>query len=241
MGEGGVCGEADERSGEASVAARSSPDLISMTYADAQARADGRSGKKVVETHTRASRARPTRSESRKRPWHATQTRSVRPSCHSARSCTAADLCTGSLLFCPDCGTLLNLPQDGEFDVTCEQCGHVEPASCQSPSLRRPPDIFLTAFFISCTAYENIEIVTRSHPEAFPSALRQKRKTQTKVHAANEDLLKVGYHPSPRPFHASQPFQSFQVTEKCPECGHMEAYSKEAQVRPFRSAWPSVR
>lgn len=22
-----------------------------------------------------------------------------------------------------------------------------------------------------------------------------------------------------------------QVTEKCPECGHMEAYSKEAQVR----------
>ena len=44
------------------------------------------------------------------------------------------------------------------------------------------------------TAYENIEIVTRSHPEAFPSALRQKRKTQTKVHAANEDLLKVGNH-----------------------------------------------
>ena len=36
----------------------------------------------------------------------------------------------GSLLFCPDCGTLLNLPQDGEFEVTCEQCGHVEPASC---------------------------------------------------------------------------------------------------------------
>ncbi|KAI0717503.1 DNA-directed RNA polymerase I kDa polypeptide [Lentinus tigrinus ALCF2SS1-7] len=95
----------------------------------------------------------------------------------------------GSLLFCPDCGTLLNLPQDGEFEVTCEQCGHVEPAS----------------------SYENIEIVTRSHPEAFPSALRQKRKTQTKVHAANEDLLKV--------------------TEKCPECGHMEAYSKEAQLR----------
>ncbi|KAI0761157.1 DNA-directed RNA polymerase I kDa polypeptide [Trametes elegans] len=95
----------------------------------------------------------------------------------------------GSLLFCPDCGTLLNLPQDGQFQVECEQCAHVEPAS----------------------SYENIEIVTKSHPDAFPSALQQKRKTQTKVHAANEDLLKV--------------------TEKCPECGHMEAYSKEAQLR----------
>ena len=32
------------------------------------------------------------------------------------------------------------------------------------------------------SAYEGIEITTRSHPEAFPSALRQKRKTQTKQH-----------------------------------------------------------
>ena len=31
-------------------------------------------------------------------------------------------------------------------------------------------------------AYENIEIITRSHPDAFPSALSQKRKTQTKIH-----------------------------------------------------------
>ena len=38
----------------------------------------------------------------------------------------------GSLLFCPDCGTLLNLPQDNEVEVKCEQCGHKEPASCES-------------------------------------------------------------------------------------------------------------
>lgn len=98
----------------------------------------------------------------------------------------------GSLLFCPDCGTLLNLPQDGQFEVTCEQCGHVEPASCAFLS----PSAALDVIFMHTTmwlAYENIEIVTRNHPEAFPSALRQKRKTQTKVHAANEDLLKVGY------------------------------------------------
>lgn len=60
-------------------------------------------------------------------------------------------------------------------------------------------------------AYENIEIVTRSHPDAFPSPLRQKGKTQTKVHEADDALLKV--------------------TEKCPECGHMEAFSREMQVR----------
>ncbi|KAK7008154.1 DNA-directed RNA polymerase subunit [Favolaschia claudopus] len=74
----------------------------------------------------------------------------------------------GSLLFCPRCGTLLELPKDGEVDVTCEQCGHVEPAS----------------------SYENIEITTRSDPDAFPSALRQKRKTQTKLHdSGNQGTL----------------------------------------------------
>ncbi|KAI9057851.1 hypothetical protein FKP32DRAFT_1582969, partial [Trametes sanguinea] len=59
--------------------------------------------------------------------------------------------------------------------------------------------------------YENIEIVTRSLPDMFLNALRQKQKTQTKVHAVNEDLLKV--------------------TEKCPECGHMATYLKNAQLQ----------
>ncbi|KAL1698912.1 hypothetical protein EV121DRAFT_284481 [Schizophyllum commune] len=70
----------------------------------------------------------------------------------------------GSLLFCPFCGTLLNIPRDGERVVECEQCGHEEPA----------------------TSYEDIEITTRSHPDAFPSALRQKRKTQTKHHETGD-------------------------------------------------------
>ncbi|EKM60586.1 uncharacterized protein PHACADRAFT_179818 [Phanerochaete carnosa HHB-10118-sp] len=95
----------------------------------------------------------------------------------------------GSLLFCPDCGTLLNLPRDDENEVACEQCGHIEPAS----------------------SYENITVITRSHPDAFPSALRQKGKTQTKMHDSEAALLLV--------------------TEKCPSCGHMEAYSKEMQLR----------
>ncbi|KAG8220697.1 putative DNA-directed RNA polymerase, partial [Butyriboletus roseoflavus] len=41
-------------------------------------------------------------------------------------------LIPGSLLFCPNCGTLLALPQGDEQIVTCEQCHHEEPASCTS-------------------------------------------------------------------------------------------------------------
>ncbi|KAG2142708.1 transcription factor S-II-domain-containing protein [Suillus cothurnatus] len=95
----------------------------------------------------------------------------------------------GSLIFCPHCGTLLSPPKDDEKTVICEQCSYEEPASCLT---------------------ENIEITTRSHPEAFPSALRQKRKTQTKVHQGKV-LPKV--------------------SEKCPACGHLEAYYEEKQMR----------
>lgn len=35
----------------------------------------------------------------------------------------------GSCLFCPSCGTLLDLPGD-EDEIACEQCGRKEPASC---------------------------------------------------------------------------------------------------------------
>ncbi|KAF9073971.1 DNA-directed RNA polymerase I kDa polypeptide [Rhodocollybia butyracea] len=95
----------------------------------------------------------------------------------------------GSLLFCPTCGTLLDLPKDSEPNVICEQCGHEEPA----------------------TSYENIKITTRSHPDAFPSVLRQKRKTQTKTHDS-ENLGDL-------------------VSEQCPNCSHPEAYSKALQLR----------
>ncbi|KAH7107257.1 hypothetical protein BKA62DRAFT_610789, partial [Auriculariales sp. MPI-PUGE-AT-0066] len=94
----------------------------------------------------------------------------------------------GSLLFCPHCGTLLDLPRPNEDTVTCDQCGHIEPSS----------------------SYDNIKITTRSHPDAFPSELRQKRKTQT--HSSGGEAL-------------------LRVKEKCPSCGHNEASAKEAQMR----------
>lgn len=95
----------------------------------------------------------------------------------------------GSLLFCPECGTLLDIPADGENEVICDQCKHVEPAS----------------------SFENIEIVTESHPDAFPSALRQARKTQTKKIDQLDAMEKV--------------------LEQCPQCGHGEAYIKQLQLR----------
>lgn len=42
----------------------------------------------------------------------------------------------GSLLFCPACGTLLDLPKDDQDEIPCDHCGRTEPASCESVPLR---------------------------------------------------------------------------------------------------------
>ncbi|KAL7416048.1 hypothetical protein BDY24DRAFT_253309 [Mrakia frigida] len=64
----------------------------------------------------------------------------------------------GSLLFCPTCSTLLDLPGDADV-IVCEQCGHEEPAE----------------------SYENLDVQTHSNPAAFPSALRAKRALVVKA------------------------------------------------------------
>lgn len=95
---------------------------------------------------------------------------------------------TGSLLFCPNCGTLLDLPKDGEEFVTCEQCEHQEPASCTGCQ----SNLSAYTYDHDFAAYENVEITTRSHPDAFPSALKQKRTTQTKLHDQGHQGMLVG-------------------------------------------------
>lgn len=42
----------------------------------------------------------------------------------------------GALLFCPACGTLLDLPRDDQDEIDCHQCGRKEPASCEWPPER---------------------------------------------------------------------------------------------------------
>lgn len=42
----------------------------------------------------------------------------------------------GSLLFCPVCSTLLDLPGDKDI-IVCEQCNHEEPAQCTNFHTKR--------------------------------------------------------------------------------------------------------
>lgn len=80
--------------------------------------------------------------------------------------------------------------------MICEQCTYEEPASCEfMESLVSTIETLMTSCPFSSLvilhlkhvlAYENVSITTRSDPEAFPSALRQKRKTQTKQHATGD-------------------------------------------------------
>ncbi|KAJ1979547.1 DNA-directed RNA polymerase I core subunit rpa12 [Dimargaris xerosporica] len=58
----------------------------------------------------------------------------------------------GSLIFCPDCGTLLDAPADDDL-LVCGACGCTQ----------------------KCAQFENIKIKTQSRPNAFPSALRNKQ------------------------------------------------------------------
>ena len=104
---------------------------------------------------------------------------------------------SGSLLFCPECGTLLDQPKDGDDSVSCEQCHHEEPANCRWSSCTRLALVLHLhgSFNIPWAAYDNIVITTRSHPDAFPSALRQKRKTQTKQHDKGDQGTLVVHPP----------------------------------------------
>ena len=75
----------------------------------------------------------------------------------------------GSLLFCPACGTLLDLPKDEQDEIECHSCGRREPASCES---RLTWNLTGTCWQ---SAYENLPTTTYSSPQAFPSSLRSKR------------------------------------------------------------------
>ncbi|RSH81124.1 DNA-directed RNA polymerase I core subunit rpa12 [Apiotrichum porosum] len=70
----------------------------------------------------------------------------------------------GALLFCPACGTLLDLPRDDQDEIDCHQCGRKEPAS----------------------SYENLPTKTYSSPNAFPSALKAKRALVQNTMKADE-------------------------------------------------------
>ncbi|KAL9934554.1 hypothetical protein V8E36_006329 [Tilletia maclaganii] len=64
----------------------------------------------------------------------------------------------GSLLFCSRCGSLQDVPGNEDI-IKCSACKHTQDASI----------------------YDNMAIQTTSHPDAFPSILRQNRQLVSSV------------------------------------------------------------
>jgi hypothetical protein len=60
-------------------------------------------------------------------------------------------------------------------EIACEQCGRREPASCKSERSDTFGNTIVVVDVLSYSAYENLDVKTYSHPNAFPSSLRQKR------------------------------------------------------------------
>ena len=105
----------------------------------------------------------------------------------------------GSLLFCTACGSLLDLPSNDDV-ITCTPCGTVQDARSTSVPLT--------------TVYDNLSIVTRSHPSAFPSVLRQKRQLVSPVNRKDEETM-----------------EQATIKEKCPGCGNEEMNFHTLQLR----------
>ena len=107
----------------------------------------------------------------------------------------------GSLNFCPVCGTLLDVPGDDDY-VTCEQCGHTENAA-RASTLSALDCFSANASNVFPAEYENVPIITRSHPEAFPSPLKDKRSLVQSVQKAV----------------AEETNKQQEIRETCPKCG----------------------
>ncbi|KAH8921271.1 putative RPA12-13.7 kd subunit of DNA-directed RNA polymerase I [Atractiella rhizophila] len=95
----------------------------------------------------------------------------------------------GSLNFCPACGTLLDVPGATEDIIKCAACGRVEDAKI----------------------YENVVIRSRSRPDAFPSALKDKKAlVQFQMGKKSKGAL---------------------IDEKCKACGHPQMHFETRQEK----------
>ncbi|KAI9015099.1 transcription factor S-II-domain-containing protein [Gaertneriomyces semiglobifer] len=99
-----------------------------------------------------------------------------------------------SLVFCPDCGSLLDPPAGAEENVACEVCGGV----------------------VFASAFESVEVVTRSRPGAFPD-----KPTIRNEDDEEEDEDRTSKHLR----HGAT------VKEKCPKCDNPEMVFHTAQLR----------
>ncbi|KAI9222221.1 DNA-directed RNA polymerase I kDa polypeptide [Blastocladiella britannica] len=92
------------------------------------------------------------------------------------------------LVFCAACGNLLEMGS-GKDDVKCDLCHRLQPAS----------------------AFEGVEVVTRSRPNAFANANREISLWKSQMGARSE--------------------QAATINEKCPKCGNPEMTFHTMQLR----------
>ncbi|PWN26208.1 hypothetical protein BDZ90DRAFT_233342 [Jaminaea rosea] len=101
----------------------------------------------------------------------------------------------GPLFFCSSCGSLLDVPKDEDV-IACVPCGA----------------------HLDASVYDNLSLVTRSNPSAFPSALRTKRQLVSTVSSRNDG------GDGARADEAT-------IREKCPKCGNEEMRFSTLQMR----------
>ncbi|KAL2918473.1 DNA-directed RNA polymerase I core subunit rpa12 [Polyrhizophydium stewartii] len=99
-----------------------------------------------------------------------------------------------SLVFCNDCGALLDPPAGAEDFVTCYCCGSA----------------------VEATAFESIEVVTKSKPSTFPE-----RPKLPSAGAGEDDAERATAHLR----------DGATIKEKCPKCDAPEMVFHTAQLR----------
>jgi DNA-directed RNA polymerase I subunit RPA12 len=111
----------------------------------------------------------------------------------------------GTLLFCTDCGNLLDRRPPETRTITCD--------GCQRPNQSEHDSFSPNGFSQLSRSADNwpISVTTTSIPDAFPSALRQKRGFQT-MNAEDAQTWPLTTHP-------------------CPSCDSQEMYFREIQLR----------
>ena len=115
----------------------------------------------------------------------------------------------GSLVFCTDCGNLLDGSSGDEKAIlTCEVCGTENTGLSRLPSLL----ICLNLAYSHLTDTSSKTIRTKSKPTAFPSALRSKRSTVQTLTA--EDVQTEAT-----------------IRQTCPGCGREEMRYYTLQLR----------
>jgi DNA-directed RNA polymerase I subunit RPA12 len=112
----------------------------------------------------------------------------------------------GTLLFCTDCGKLLDRKPPAPKTIVCQVCDVSNTSQVICPAFR----------FIRLTILVDkwpVSTITESKPGAFPSSLQQKHNSEIQT----VDLEAAGAWPV--------------TSESCPKCDNPEMFFREMQLR----------